>query len=46
MRIDQKRIITVSASAEKNTTGAQILKEFNAKTAGYKLPSGYELQVG
>ncbi|MDD4151136.1 MAG: efflux RND transporter permease subunit [Candidatus Gracilibacteria bacterium] len=45
-RIDQERIVTVSASAGKQTTGAQILADFNLKTKNYKLPSGYEFSTG
>ncbi|EKE29278.1 MAG: Heavy metal efflux pump [uncultured bacterium (gcode 4)] len=45
-RIDQKRIVSVTASASKQTNWAQILAEFNKKTANYKLPSWYELLLG
>ncbi len=45
-RIDQKRIIIVSAWATQNTTWKQILSEFNKKTLNYRLPSWYELIIG
>lgn len=41
-RIDQKRVISVTAWAGKSTTGKTILAEFNKKTANYKLPVWYE----
>lgn len=44
-RSDQKRVITVSAAAD-GTTGAEILKQFNTKTANYTLPKGYEFILG
>lgn len=43
LRIDQKRIVSVTAAAWKATTWKQILTEFNKKTSNYKLPNGYEL---
>ena len=43
LRIDQKRIVSVTASASKNTNGWQLLADFNKKTANYKLPAWYEL---
>ncbi|EKE27418.1 MAG: acriflavin resistance protein [uncultured bacterium (gcode 4)] len=46
LRIDQKRIVSVVASASKQTNWAQILAEFNKKTENYKLPSWYELLLG
>ncbi|MDD5213092.1 MAG: efflux RND transporter permease subunit [Candidatus Gracilibacteria bacterium] len=45
-RIDQERIVSVTASAAKGVTGAQILAEFNKKTANYTLPSGYQFITG
>ncbi|MCK9273148.1 efflux RND transporter permease subunit [Candidatus Gracilibacteria bacterium] len=45
-RIGQKRVISVTASAGKTTTGKNILAEFNKKTASYKMPVGYEGIVG
>lgn len=46
LRIDQKRIVSVTASAGKWTTGKQILAEFNKQTTNYKLPNWYELLLG
>ncbi|EKE26685.1 MAG: hypothetical protein ACD_4C00194G0002 [uncultured bacterium (gcode 4)] len=43
LRIDQKRIVSVTASADKQTNWWQILSEFNKKTENYKLPTWYEL---
>ncbi|MDD2565534.1 MAG: efflux RND transporter permease subunit [Candidatus Gracilibacteria bacterium] len=45
-RINQKRVISVTASAGKTTNGKNILAEFNKKTASYKMPVGYEGVVG
>lgn len=41
-RIDQERIVTVSASAAKGTTGAEMKKVFDEKMKNYTLPSGYK----
>ncbi|MDD2486876.1 MAG: efflux RND transporter permease subunit [Candidatus Gracilibacteria bacterium] len=45
-RIGQKRVISVTASAGKTTTGKSILAEFNQKTDKYEMPVGYEGIVG
>lgn len=45
-RIDQKRVISVTASADKSTTGGGILAAYERTMAGYKLPSGYEFITG
>ncbi len=45
LRIDQKRILSVTASASKSTTWKQIMDAFNSKTKNYKLPHWYELLV-
>ena len=45
-RIDQKRVISVTASADKSTTGGAMLAAFTAATKDYKLPSGYEFITG
>ena len=47
-RIDQKRVIAISASANATTNGTQLLNDFNAaiKAKNYKLPSGYEFVIG
>ncbi len=45
-RIDQKRVVAVTAWAASNTTWNQILTKFNEKIKNYKIPSGYELIVG
>lgn len=45
-RINQKRVISVTASAWKTTNWKNILAEFNKKTASYKMPVWYEWVVG
>jgi multidrug efflux pump subunit AcrB len=45
-REDQKRIVKVSASADKTTNSTKLLEDFNAKTANYKMPSGYSFKFG
>lgn len=45
-RIDQKRIISVTAAADKSTTGGAILIAFNKAMENYQLPSGYEFITG
>ncbi|MDP2103813.1 MAG: efflux RND transporter permease subunit, partial [Candidatus Gracilibacteria bacterium] len=45
-RIDQKRVITDTATASKATNGKAILAEYNKKTLDYKMPVGYEGKVG
>jgi multidrug efflux pump subunit AcrB len=45
-RIDQERIVSVTANAAKWVTWAQILAEFKKKTANYKIPSGYKFITG
>jgi multidrug efflux pump subunit AcrB len=45
-RINQERIVSVTASASKWFTWPQILAEFNKKIANYKLPSGYKFITG
>jgi len=41
-RSDQKRVVSITASANGTTSGMQIMSEFNKKMANYKLPSWYE----
>lgn len=41
-RKNQKRVLTVTASADKTTTATLIKKEFDAKIQNYSLPSWYE----
>nr|HRI36889.1 efflux RND transporter permease subunit [bacterium] len=45
-RKDQKRIVTVSASADKTTNSTQLLADFNEKMADYNMPSGYSFEFG
>lgn len=47
-RIDQKRVIAVTASAAPTTNGTQLLNDFNAaiKARNFKLPPGYEFIIG
>ncbi|MDD5198148.1 MAG: efflux RND transporter permease subunit [Candidatus Gracilibacteria bacterium] len=45
-RIDQKRVISVTASAANGATAKSLLAEFTAKNKGYKLPAGYEFITG
>lgn len=45
-RIDQKRVISVTASAANGATAKSLLAEFTTKNKGYKLPAGYEFITG
>lgn len=45
-RIDQNRIVSISAGAKKWYTWKQIKAEFDKKIANYKLPSWYEFITG
>jgi multidrug efflux pump subunit AcrB len=47
-RIDQKRIVSVTASAAPTTNGTQLLNDFNAAilAKNFKLPPGYEFIIG
>ncbi len=45
-RIDQKRVVTVSAAAANGVTGKQIFMAFGEKNKNYVLPSGYEFITG
>lgn len=45
-RVDQKRIVTVTASAKKWTTWAEIMKKFNEKMKTYPIPANYEFITG
>lgn len=45
-RFGQKRIVKVSASAAKGTTGAEILRQYNEKSTDISLPAGYEFILG
>ena len=45
-RVDQKRVVTISASADKSTTWKQIKASFDEKIKSYKLPNGYEFITG
>ena len=45
-RVDQRRVVTVSAAAAKGYTGKQLLAGYDKLASGYKLPAGYEFIVG
>jgi multidrug efflux pump subunit AcrB len=45
-RIDQKRVITITASADKSTNWKQIKTIFDEKMKNYKLPNWYEFITG
>jgi HAE1 family hydrophobic/amphiphilic exporter-1 len=45
-RIDQKRVVLLSASAEGEARPAAILAEFEKKFTDYDLPAGYEIFYG
>lgn len=45
-RIDQKRVISVTASAANGATAKSLLAAFTEKTKDYKLPAGYEFITG
>ncbi len=45
-RDDGKRVLTISASAAKNTTGTAIKTEFDKKMKAYTLPIWYEFITG
>lgn len=45
-RIDQKRVISVTASAAKGASAQSLLAGFTEKTKNYKLPAGYEFITG
>ena len=45
-RVDQERVVIVTASADKTTNGTLIQKEFSQKIANYKLPSWYKFVTG
>ncbi|MDD5377468.1 MAG: efflux RND transporter permease subunit [Candidatus Gracilibacteria bacterium] len=45
-RIDQKRVISVTASAAAGATAKTLLADFTAKTKDYKIPAGYEFSTG
>lgn len=45
-RIDQKRVITLSASVEAPTLPTDVLAQFQEKIKDDKLPAGYEIQFG
>jgi len=45
-RIDQKRVVLLSAEVEGQANPALILKEFQKKTENYKLPMDYEIIYG
>jgi hypothetical protein len=38
-RQDQERVITIKATASKNTNGTLIKQEFDSKAKNYKLPT-------
>jgi multidrug efflux pump subunit AcrB len=45
-RIDQMRIVSVSATRAKTTNSTLLKKAFDEKMKNYKLPSGYEFITG
>lgn len=45
-RFNQKRVLTISAWADKSTNWTNIKKEFDKKMLGYKLPDWYEFITG
>lgn len=46
-RIDQKRTVILSAGVNSKTTGAKVLKQFQAlQSKNYKIPSGYDIVYG
>lgn len=50
-RIDQKRTVTLSVGADKTTNAANLLQEFNTRSAEYqaevaKNSRGYEFVIG
>ena len=45
-RTDQKRIISVNATATNGVTAQSLLAEFSEKTKNYTLPAGYEFITG
>jgi len=45
-RSDQKRIVSITASADSSTSGMQIMSDFNKKMTSYTLPEGYEFITG
>jgi len=44
-RIDQKRVISVTASAAGGATATSLLAGFTEKTKDYKIPAGYEFST-
>lgn len=45
-RIDQKRVISITASAANGATAKSLLTAFTEKNRDYRLPSGYEFITG
>lgn len=47
-RIDQKRVVSIMAGADKSTNSTQLLADFNAEIAkrGYELPKWYAFIIG
>jgi len=45
-RVDQERVIAVTAAADKTTNGTQLLAAFQKASVGYKLPDGYKFIIG
>src|SRR6185295_2067012 len=45
-RIDQKRVVLLSAGVDSTTDGQTVVKEFQTKTADYVLPNGYSIVYG
>ena len=45
-RVDQKRVVVLSASVDSTTNSTLVLKEFQKLTKDYKFPSGYEIAYG
>lgn len=45
-RLDQKRIISITADGDKTTNSNKILADFKNKIRDYKLPDGYAISYG
>ncbi len=45
-RIDQKRVVILSAAASAETNSTEILSAFESKIKGYQFPDGYEIHYG
>jgi hydrophobic/amphiphilic exporter-1 (mainly G- bacteria), HAE1 family len=46
LRVDQNRVVTLTAGADSTTNSTQLLAGFQEKIGDYQMPSGYEISYG